>query len=194
MTGAEFLALERGAATKHEFINGEVHDMAGGTPTHALIGANVTRELGMRLGGRGCNPYSSDLRIKVEETGLHTYPDVSVVCGELEFADGERDTVTNPVLLVEVLSPSTEAYDRGGKFAHYRRMPSLQAYLLADPFTPRLELFIRAGDGFWRLSTAEGLETTLVIEPLGITLAVAEIYRGVKFGPPPPHGAPVQAG
>jgi len=189
MGAAEFLAFERAADSRHEWVNGLVYAMAGGSAMHALITAKLIRALGNRVQGRGCEPFSGDLRIKVEETGLFTYPDVSVVCGPLEFAadDDGKDTVTNPALLVEVLSPSTEAYDRGEKFAHYRRLPSLKAYLLVDQFRPRLELFIRVGDGFWRLSIADGIEATLQIDPLGIELPLEEVYRGVTFETPPPR-------
>lgn len=189
MSAAEFLPFERAAETRHELVNGVVYSMAGGSAMHALIATNVAVELGLHLRGKGCQPYSGDLRIKVEETGLFTYPDLSIICQPLEFAtdDDGRDTVTNPTLLVEVLSPSTEGYDRGEKFAHYRRIPSLKAFLLVDQFRPRLELFIRVGDGFWRLSTADGLDTTLEIEPLGLSLPLAEVYRGVTFAPAPPR-------
>jgi Uma2 family endonuclease len=189
MSATEFLAFERAADTRHELVNGVVYAMAGGSAMHALIAANVAVELGLRLRGKGCQPFSGDLRIKIEETGMFTYPDLSIVCGALEFAtaDDGRDTVTNPTLLVEVLSPSTEGYDRGEKFAHYRRIPSLKAFLLVDQFRPRLELFIRVGDGFWRLSTADGLDNTLEIEPLSLSLPLAEVYRGATFATPPPR-------
>jgi Uma2 family endonuclease len=115
LTESEYLALERAAEFKSEFCEGEMFAMAGGTPMHSLIGANLAREFGNLLKGRPCVPYNSELRLKVEATGLLTYPDLTVVCGALEFAEGTDDTVVNPAVLVEVLSDSTEAYDRGKK-------------------------------------------------------------------------------
>jgi len=130
LTEAEYLALERSAPFKSEFFDGEMFAMAGGSPMHSLMGANLIGELRSKLKGGPCRPFTSDLRIKIEATGLFTYPDVSVICGPLHFVEGTDDTVVNPTLIVEVLSDSTEAYDRGEKFQHYRQMPSLKEYLL----------------------------------------------------------------
>ena len=127
LSEAEYLAIERAAVFRSEFYDGEMFAMAGGSPTHSLIAGNLIRALGNRLQGGGCLTFNSDLRVKIEDSGLYTYPDVSVVCGELRFADAEEDTLVNPTLLAEVLSDTTEAYDRGEKFGHYRRIASLQA-------------------------------------------------------------------
>ena len=151
LTEAEYLALERAAESKSEFFDGEMFAMAGGSPMHALIAANLIRELGMKLKGRPCKPFTSDLRLKVEATGLLTYPDVSVLCGPLQFAADTDDTVVNPTLLIEVLSDSTEAYDRGEKFQHYRQMrkgtpestprqTDTEQFIRCRP-TPRKELY-----------------------------------------------------
>jgi Uma2 family endonuclease len=123
------------------------------------------------------------LRIKVEMTGLNTYPDVSVVCGEMRFAGAEEDTLVNPTLLAEVLSDSTEGYDRGEKFEHYRRISSLRAYLLVGQRKPRVELFLRGEESQWLLREAAGLEASLEIPPLEVTLPLREIFANVKFPP-----------
>lgn len=185
LTEEEYLCLDRAADYKSEFFDGEMFAMAGGSPMHSLIAANLIRELGTKLKGRPCRPFTSDLRLKVEATGLDTYPDVSVVCSPLQFAAGTDDTVVNPTLLIEVLSGATEAYDRGEKFFHYRQMPSLQEYLLVSQRLPRFEQFVRRVNGEWALRIAEGMEATLVLPSLEITIALAEVFAGVDFVPGP---------
>ena len=185
LTPLEYLTIERAAPTKSEFFDGEMFAMAGGTALHSLIGTNVSGEFRNLLRGKKCVPYNADLRIQVQPTGLFTYPDLSVICGPLEFALGSDDTVTNPTVLVEVLSPSTEAYDRGQKFLHYRQLPSLREYLLVSQHEPLLELFSRQDENLWALRQAVGLDAQLEIPTLGITLALAEIYAGVEFPPQP---------
>src|SRR3989442_11887466 len=157
--------------------------MAGGTPQHSLIATNLAREFGNRLKSGDCVPYNADLRIKIEATGLCTYPDLSVICGPLRLATGTDDTVLNPTLLVEVLSDSTEGYDRGKKFEHYRQIPTLQEYLLVSQKEPRIEQFIRQADGRWLLNEAAGLEATLDLPSLRIPLPLAEVFAKVKFVP-----------
>lgn len=185
LTPLEYLTIERAAPTKSEFFDGEMFAMAGGTALHSLIGTNVSGEFRNLLRGKKCVPYNADLRIQVQPTGLFTYPDLSVICGPLEFALGTDDTVTNPTVLVEVLSPSTEAYDRGQKFLHYRQLPSLREYLLVSQHEPLLELFSRQDENLWALRQAVGLDAQLEVPTLGITLALAEIYAGVEFPPQP---------
>lgn len=185
LTEGEFLVLERAAPSKSEFFAGEVFAMAGGSAMHSLIAANVIGELRSKLKGRPCKPFTSDLRIKVEATGLYTYPDVSVICGLLQFAGGSDDTVVNPTVLFEVLSDSTEAYDRGEKFRHYRQMPSLQEFVLVSQRLPRLEQFLRRPNDEWTMRTAEGLEASLVLPALEITLELNEVFAGVEFPPVP---------
>jgi len=181
LTEAEYLAQERGAPFKSEFHDGEMFAMAGGSPMHSLIAGNLIRALGNRLEGRGCLTFTSDLRVKVEMTGLNTYPDVSVVCGELRFADAEQDTLVNPTLIAEVLSDATEGYDRGEKFEHYRRIATLRAYLLVSQRKPSLELFLRNDDGQWSLREASGVESSLEIPPLHISLSAREVFANVTF-------------
>ena len=185
LTEAEFLELERSVESKNEFFDGETFAMSGGTPLQSQIATNLARELGNKLRGRPCVPYNSDLRLKVEATGLLTYPDLSVVCGPLQFAAGTDDTVVNPTVVVEVLSDSTEAYDRGRKFENYRQMPSLLEYLLVSQKEPRLEQFVRQESGQWLLREAAGLVATLALPSLDIRISLAEIFAGVEFVPTP---------
>lgn len=184
LTPMEYLAIERSASTKSEFYDGEMFAMAGGTALHSLIGTNVAGEFRNKLRGKHCVPYNADLRIQVQATGLFTYPDLSVICGPLQFADAD-DTVTNPSVLVEVLSPSTEAYDRGQKFLQYRQIPSLREYLLVSQHEPLLELFVRQDNNLWSLREAAGLDARLEIPSLEITASLAEIYANVDFLPQP---------
>src|SRR5258706_74335 len=132
LTEAEYLGIERAAESKSEFFDGKMFAMAGGSAQHSLIATNLAREFGNRLKGGQCLVYNADLRIKVKPTGLCTYPDLSIICGPLQFAEGTDDTVLNPTLLLEVLSASTEAYDRGKKFEHYRQISTMQEYLLVS--------------------------------------------------------------
>ncbi|WP_437718792.1 Uma2 family endonuclease [Sorangium sp. So ce448] len=175
-TYAEYLAQERASPTKHEFLNGEIFAMAGGTPEHARRCASVGAELWAHLRGRPCAVYSSHLRVRVQATGLSTYPDVSVVCGRLERDLEDEDAALNPIVLVEVLSESSEAYDRGQKFAHYRRIPSLREYVLVSQREQRIEVFHRNDDGSWTLREAHAGEGAR-LETIGCALSVDEVYR-----------------
>lgn len=150
-TFAEYLAMEAASATKHEYLDGEIYDMAGGTPDHSGLAVNVTTELSIALRGRPCRVFNSDLRIRVLATGLGTHPDASVICGAFEADPEDANTAINPVVLVEVLSDSTEAYERGEKFAHYRRIPSLRDYVIVSQHEPLIEHYTRNDDGTWTL-------------------------------------------
>lgn len=181
LTETEYLAVERAAEFKSEFFEGEMFARGGGSPMHSLIATNLAREVGNQLKGRPCLPFNSDLRLKIVATGLYTYPDLSVVCGPLEFADGQDDTITNPTLLAEVLSDSTEGYDRGKKFEHYRQIPTLREYLLVSQKEPRIEQFVRGDNGEWRLREAAGLDAQIQLPSLQITLPLSEVFANVKF-------------
>ncbi len=176
MTYAAYLAFEASAEGKHEWVNGEVYAMAGGTPEHARLAGEVITALSTALKAHGCRVYSSDLRVRVTATGRSTYPDVTVVCGPSERDAEDAQAVTNPTLLVEVLSEGTEASDRGDKWQHYRRMPSLRSYVLVDSRQERVEVFVRDGEG-WRLSEA-GAGQTLAIGLHDAHLVVDELYDG----------------
>lgn len=183
VTYAEYRDGERAAEVKHEYLRGEIFAMTGGTPQHSALAARITALLTRELAGRPCRVFNSDLRVRIEATDLATYPDVSVVCDRLQTARDDDLAIINPSLLVEVLSDSTEAYDRGQKAAHYRRIPSLRAYLLVSQHEPRLELQTRRDDGTWILREADAGQT-LLIEPLGVTLAVDEVYEDPLAGSP----------
>jgi Uma2 family endonuclease len=183
LTEAEYLEIERRAEFKSEFFQGEIFAMAGGTRLHSLIATNFARELGNRLRGIDCIVYNSDLRVKVEPSGLYTYPDLSVVCGELRFVDGQDDTILNPKVIVEVLSDSTEAYDRGAKFELYRQLSSLQTYLLTSQRQPRVEMFTRQPSGEWLLGEAFGLDAQLALPTLNVTISLGEVFANVVFPP-----------
>lgn len=175
MTYAEYLAAERVSDVRHEYLRGQVFAMAGGTPEHGRLAASVIVLLGRELRDRPCTVYTSDVRIRIEETDRSTYPDVSVVCGLRQTAKGDADALVNPGVLVEVLSDSTEADDRGEKFAHYRRIPSLREYVLVSQRTPRIEVYRRDGDE-WILAEATS-GGRAVIPSLGVELSVDEVYR-----------------
>jgi Uma2 family endonuclease len=189
LTEAEYLAFERTANSRNEFFEGEVFAMAGGTLRHSLIATNTGRELGNRLKNSPCVPYNADLRLKVTATGLFTYPDLSVICGAPELVKGTDDTVINPTLLVEVLSDSTEAYDRGKKFEHYRQIVTLQEYLLVSQKEPRIEQYVRQRDRRWLLNEAAGLEKVLPLPSLQIEISLAEVFAKVQFVPVPIRAA-----
>ncbi|UJR86783.1 Uma2 family endonuclease [Sandaracinus amylolyticus] len=175
MTYDEYLALESRSDVKHEFVRGEVFAMAGGTPEHAALSAAVIAGLSVALRGKPCRVYSSDLRVRVRETDLATYPDVAVVCGALETSPDDRHAVTNPVVLVEVLSESTEAHDRGAKFAHYRHLTTLQEYVLVAQTERRIEVYRRNERDRFELIEA-GAGETIELASLGVTLRVDDVY------------------
>lgn len=181
MTYAEYCAFEREAAVKHEYLRGEVFAMAGGTIEHGRLAGRLIHLLIRELEDRPCRVLTSDVRVHIDATDLDTYPDASVVRGVVQTADADTHAIVNPILLVEVLSDSTEAYDRGQKASHYRRIPTLAAYLLVSQHEPRLELQVHQADGRWTLIEV-GAGGRLEIEPLGIGLDVDEVYREPPIG------------
>ncbi|MBN2885831.1 MAG: Uma2 family endonuclease [Chromatiaceae bacterium] len=177
----DWLAMERAATDQRsEYVAGEIFAMAGGSEEHNLIVANVVREFGNQLKGRPCRVYPSDMKVHIAAADVGAYPDVMVICGERAFHDGRRDVVTNPVLIVEVLSDSTEAYDRGDKFRYYRSLPSLQAYLLLSQERMQAELFERRPDGTWSLSTYQEPSDAIPLPVIEAELALAEVYDKVE--------------
>jgi Uma2 family endonuclease len=179
MTVAEYLALERETAEKHEYFKGEIYAMGGASFSHALLTGNVTRELGNRLREKPCRVLPTDLRVKVSPTGLYTYPDVVVVCGEPKL-EQPGDTLLNPKLIVEVLSESTERKDRGWKFEQYQAIDSLTDFLLVAQDTPRLELFTREADGRWLYVAENRMEASVRLVSIGCELKLAEVYEKVE--------------
>jgi Uma2 family endonuclease len=170
------LVLEAQGQQRHEFLDGHVFAMAGGTPEHGALAAAFIRELGIALRGKPCRVFSSDVRVRVTETGLTTYPDASVVCGRLETHAEDKDAIVNPVLLVEVLSDSTEGYDRGAKVAHYRRIPSLREYVLVSQNEPCIEVYRRNEHGRFELFEA-GPNQSVELTSVGVRLDSSSIYE-----------------
>lgn len=180
-TSEEYLALERQAEYKSEYYGGEIFAMAGASRWHNLIVANVVGELRSQLKGRPCTTYPSDLRVKISPTGLYTYPDVTVVRGAAQFEDTQQDTLLNPTLIVEVLSESTEAYNRGDKFAYYRKLASLMEYVLITQTKPHVEHYVRQPDNRWLLAEADSLQHILHLPSIDCHLALAEVYDKVDI-------------
>ena len=176
---AEYLAFERDSEAKHEYVNGQIYAMSGGTPEHGRLAWNLMGLLHEALRGRPCTAFTSDVRVRIPATGRATYPDVSVVCGKLERDTEDADAITNPIVLVEVLSPSTESSDRGDKFLHYRRLPSLREYVLVAQDAPRIEVFSRGQDerGETWVMTEAGPGQVARLPSLGVELAVDDVYR-----------------
>ncbi|MDX9989808.1 Uma2 family endonuclease [Thiothrix unzii] len=170
----DYLLLEAQSDVKHEFLAGQAYAMAGGTFNHARVAGNLFASLRQLLRGKPCQPMNSDMRVHTP-SGLDTYPDVSVYCGQPDLND-KQTTLLNPVLLVEVLSPSTREYDRSSKFAHYRSIPSLQDYLLIDPEAVAVEHFHRLKRDEWLLRVYSQPDDVLVLDTLGISLALNEFY------------------
>jgi len=179
-TPGEYLILERTADYRSEYVNGQIIAMAGASRIHNLITGNFYREISQQLRGRPCEAYINDMRVKVSHTGLYTYPDVVVVCGDIRFEDIDNDTLLNPTVIVEVLSASTEAYDRGEKFAHYRRLESLQEYVLVAQDHVRIEHYVRRGTE-WILSETSTLDKTVNLIAIDCNVMLRDVYDKVQF-------------
>jgi Uma2 family endonuclease len=177
----EYLAQERASATKHELVNGEVLAMAGGSPVHNLVMLNIGGTLRALLETKPCIVLPSDQRIHVPATGLYTYPDVAVICGRPERHPRDADTLLNPLVLFEVLSPTTEAYDRGAKFAHYRAISSLQEYVLVASLEKRVEHYRRLEGGRWVLTETTGEDGVVALPALGVDLPLRAIYEKLEI-------------
>jgi Uma2 family endonuclease len=180
LTEQEYLARERQAETKSDYLAGQVFALAGATERHILISGNIFAALHGQLRGRPCRIYASDLRVKAERADYYTYPDIVVVCGEPRFEDAELDTLLNPILIIEVLSPSTENYDRGKKFELYRKIESFVEYLLVAQDRPFVEHHLRRADGSWLMHETTDLGAVLALENIACRLAVQDIYERVE--------------
>jgi Uma2 family endonuclease len=181
LTPEEYLARERDSQFKSEYFRGETFSMAGASREHNLIVANIVRAAGNLLEEQSCEVYPGDMRVKVSATGLYTYPDATIVCGEPQFEDDELDTLLNPTVVFEVLSESTEAYDRGTKSIHYRQLPSLKALVLIAQDKPQVEVYVRGLDGDWVLREANEIGKSIDLPPLQIALPLHDIYRRISF-------------
>lgn len=180
MTEAEYLAFERESSTKHEFIGGRLVAMVGASERHNLIVGNTLSAIHAHLRQRPCRVYPSDMRLQIAAHGQYTYPDISGLCGDSHLTDDHLDTYTNPLFIIEVLSPSTERHDRGAKFGAYKAIPSLQDYLLISQDTPQIEYFRRDGER-WVYTDAVGLAASITVESIGCTLPLADVYDKISF-------------
>ncbi|PWQ97128.1 Uma2 family endonuclease [Leucothrix pacifica] len=178
-TREEYLAFDDASPEKHQFYNGEIFAMSGGSFNHALIGTNATHQLQARLAGSPCQTMNSDMRVTTP-SGLNTYPDASIYCGDPELTDNSH-TLLNPVLIVEVLSPSTRNYDQGDKFTHYRSIPCLQDYLLIESEFVHIAHYQRQGKHEWLLREYDSLEDELNLSSVKLQVTVATFYDNVKF-------------
>ncbi len=186
---AEYLERERISSTKSEYYAGEIFAMAGGSRHHNRITLNISTGLDNRLGEGPCRPFNSDQRIRISKLDLATYPDVSVVCGTVEGDKVDIDAITNPRVLVEVLSPSTESYDRGRKFNFYRHIESLLEYVLISQEEPVVERFKRQPDGDWLLTVYKGLDSILSLDSIKTNMPLKDIYRQIDWSVESPPNA-----
>lgn len=177
----EYIAFERASAIKHEYFDGRIYAMTGASAVHNLIAGNTLAALHGQLRGKPCQIFPSDMRVKVQQTGLYTYPDLVVVCGDLQFTDDALDTLLNPTVLIEILSPSTERYDRGLKFQHYRTIATLQHYILIAQDQYHIEHYLRQFDGQWLFAEATGVAAQVVIPAIDCALSLNDVYERVTL-------------
>ncbi|SLM27960.1 conserved hypothetical protein [Desulfamplus magnetovallimortis] len=179
----EYLELEKNSEIKHEYFEGEIFAMTGASLNHNRISRNIERELGIELKGSSCENFSGEMRVKVNELEKYTYPDIAVVCGDIELEKiNGLDTLLNPVVIMEILSDSTEAYDRGIKFNHYRLIPSFKEYILVSQNTCNVEQFVRGDGGIWQILTPyTDMGQHFIIESIGCELSLSDIYYRVGF-------------
>jgi Uma2 family endonuclease len=188
LTEEEYLAFERKSDTKHEYFRGEIYAMTGARRAHQQIAGNLVISLGSQLRTRKCSVYPTDLRVGIPSTSLYAYPDVVVTCGEEKFLDGEFDTLLNPILLVEVLSDSTAAYDRNEKFENYRTIDALREYLLVSQREIRLEHFVRQTDDSWLYTDTKSADGVVRLPSIDCELKMIDVYDKVAFEERSPGG------
>ncbi len=180
-TPSEYLAMEEVAEYKSEYYNGQIFALAGGTPDHSKIALKFGAELLRLLEPRPCHVFNSDMRLHVERSGLYTYPDVMVICGKIELAKRRNDTVTNPLLLVEVLSETTRDYDRGARYNFYKQIPTLREYVMVESEHPHVECYRRTGDDQWLIEMYDDLDATMRLESVGCDITLRQIYHKVSW-------------
>lgn len=190
LSAEAYLARERESEQRHEYCAGAIYALAGGSEAHNLILSNMITVLNNRLWDGPCRVYPSDMRVLIPAADLYTYPDIAVVCGAPRFEDEHHDTLLNPLLIVEILSPLTERYDRGRKFHHYMTIATLQEYLLVSQESCRVEQFVRMAQHQWLLTTYSDRGDTLALRSIEARLALAEIYNKVELKPPAPTPSP----
>lgn len=178
----EYLAIERETDSRYEYHDGRIYSMAGGTLNHGLIGGNIFGEIrtGLRSKGSTCRVINSEIKVHVKSKRCFLYPDTMVVCGEIKKSETEPNSLTNPKVIIEVLSKSTGNYDRGDKFYIYRQLPSFEEYILIEQNKPQIDIYRKEGD-FWHLSRVEGLESELEIRAINLTIKLEEIYFDIVF-------------
>lgn len=177
----DYLDAERLALDKHEYYKGEIFAMSGASISHNKISINCTVDIANKLKGKNCQPYGSDLRIHIPKNTLYTYPDISIICGEIKTLDDKFDTVTNPSVIIEILSVSTRNYDKGDKFTLYREIDSLQEYILIDSERIMVEKFIRNPDNSWQLTEYKTIEQSFSITTVNIEMQLRVIYEGLAI-------------
>ena len=177
----DYLAMERASEIRNQYVDGEIFAMTGASLKHNVIVANALASLHTQLRKGSCTVYPSDMRVKVVKTGLYTYPDISVVCGKPQLEDDHVDTLLNPIALIEVLSPSTEKFDRGETFQNYRKMDSLQDFLLIAQHEPRIEHFSRTEAKKWDFTDASELDSSIKIPSIECTLLLSDVYEKIDF-------------
>lgn len=183
LSPSDYLEQERKSEGKHEYAGGKVISMAGASPNHNLILSNIIGHIYPLLKGKPCNIYPSDLRIYVKSKESYFYPDATIVCGELEFSDEKKDTVKNPAVIFEILSPTTEEYDVGRKFFFYMQIKSLQQYITINSTSFHIRSGKRQPDDAWKFQELEGLDESLLIAPFELELALKDIYEGLSLQP-----------
>lgn len=176
-----YLEAEREALEKHEYYQGEIFAMSGASKRHNRIFTNFFGELSHKLKGKSCLPYGSDLRIHIPENTLYTYPDISIICGEMELTDDKFDTATNPSVIIELLSDSTRNYDKGEKFTLYRDISSLQEYILVDTEKIHVERHVRNADNSWQLTDHKSIDDSFTISTVQLNFLLKDIYEGISF-------------
>ncbi len=179
VTEAEYVEIERRSDIKHEYYQGEMFAMAGASRKHNIISSNIIRDLGNQLRQGPCRVFPSDMRVKIDRIRKYVYPDVSVVCNKDEFTDEEEDTITNPDLIIEILSDSTEAYDRGHKFAHYRKLTSLKEYVLISQDERKIEIFTKNESGYWLYAETDEDRFEIILKSVSCKLNLNDVYEKV---------------
>ncbi len=182
-TPSAYFQFEESAQEKHEYENGEVFVLSGGTFIHGLISGNIITALNNARNGRNCSTVGSDVKVGVQEYDSFVYPDAMVICGKIEYAEGRRDVIKNPVLIVEVLSESTESYDRGRKFKKYQSLPSFREYVLVSQNEPIIETFFRQDDQHWLYILTEGLEAAIHLHTIDSRIKLSDVYQRVEWAP-----------
>ncbi len=177
----EYLDMEALAEYKSEYYNGEIFAMSGGSPAHSLICVNLNRRVAEAIDNKDCRCFESNMKLEIETADAYVYPDAMVVCGDIEFAENTEYVLTNPVLIIEVLSPSTESFDRGKKFEYYRTIDTLKEYVLVSQDKPMVEVYLRQDKNLWLHSVVKGLDNTIVFQSLECEIALKDIYQKVPL-------------